>query len=256
MSGEKIKVLITSGGITDVGKTTIAKHVTAYLRKLGRDAVHIGVEMAKKSLDGEDERIGYDYDDVLKINFELMADQKDVIVDVGGENFNPLAQSLAEINNGPINMFTHVIVPVAESAKEENIISTIHELVDSTIDPSRIYLVFNRVLPSQRVKIFRMFASAVSAVEELGANVVDEPIMRSQVIFAKRGLEPVFDVDDDVDAFKAEMHRFLEKGDKAGAERMAQKSIEASSAKLASANFEAVIKSIFGNVEGFAAQKA
>lgn len=240
-----IKALVTSGGVTDVGKTTISKHIASLLKKRGRDAVHIGVEMDHKKIDGEDRRIGFDYDDIVALNTELVASSKDIVIDVGGENFNPLADKMAELGDGLIRRFTHVVVPITDDVKEENIVSTIENLVNRGLPAEKIYLVFNKVVPSLKTKIYKTFASAILEVKEMGVNVVDVPVMRSELIAEKRGLEPIFDVNTDADTLEAEAKAAVAAGDSVRAEQLAQKVIEADMAKMAASNIEAVLRSIF-----------
>ena len=122
---------------------------------------------------------------------------------------------------------------------------TAANLVNRGLPAEKIYLVFNKVVPSLKTKIYKTFASAILEVKEMGVNVVDVPVMRSELIAEKRGLEPIFDVNTDADTLEAEAKAAVAAGDSVRAEQLAQKVIEADMAKMAASNIEAVLRSIF-----------
>lgn len=242
---ERFRVLVTSGSVTDVGKTTISKHIASLFRQSGRQVKFVGVEAEHKPMDGEDVRIGTGEADVESIIDDIIESADVLIVDVGGAVFGQISDKIAELGDGLFCYFTHAVVPITEDVKEENIIFTIENLINRGLPAEKIYLVFNKVVPSLKTKIHKTFVGAISKANDMGANVVDVPIARSELIAKKRGLESIFDVNADADALEAEAKAAVAAGDNVRAEQLAQKVIEADMAKMAASNIEAVLRSIF-----------
>lgn len=244
----RYRIMITSGGVTDVGKTTLAKHIAAYLREQGRDVEHIGVEMAHKELDGENRRCGVEYEDVVKINTLLLSSPHDIIIDVGGENSGPLTEKMRAMGDGALRRLTHYVVPITETVKEENIVNTIESLVDRGAPAERIYLVFNRVAPSMQRKIARQFPGLAEMVADTGVNLVSTAILCSELIEKNRGKQSVFDVDCDIttlERLERESEEAINAGNLEKAAFLSLKTIDVDMARMATSNMRKAFDEIF-----------
>lgn len=241
-----IKALVVSGGVTDVGKTMISKHMVSLLRDVGREAIHIGTKRMHEELDDKDREIDVDFDGIYAFALEQLVTRRDIVLDVCGESFRHFANTMLEFGNGIFRRFTHIIVPITDGVKSEIIVSAIEYLVNHDAPAKNIYLVFNNTNPSSSwADISRAYSWVIEKTKEMDVNVVEVPLMHSGLIAKKRGHKTVFDINTDVDTLKAKVAKAVSAGDLDGAQLFAYKVIEAEMALIATANIKAVFCSIF-----------
>lgn len=241
------KVLVTSGGVTDVGKTTLSKHIASLFRQAGRQVKFVGVEAEHKPMDGEDVRIGTGEADVESIIDDIIGSGDDLIVDVGGDNFKELSESLKAVGDSPLMYFTHFIVPISPDVKKPNIVATVEDMIARGVPGERINLVFSKVLKDDRKALLREFESVIVDLTTHGVRVIDVPILRNAVMVKKTGAEPIFEIDMTTN-YDDMVRECLRQSDYDAAKLNAERAIIGKQAKMAAANYREVIARIFGEI--------
>lgn len=194
------KICVTGGVLTDVGKTTVSKHLKAHLTRRGLNAKLIGVEASDKVMDCEDKRILPEVAPLHDLwqEMSILDDDEVMIVDVGGEFFVDLMRVSKSFGGNFETEFDLFLIPISPTHKTEGIMRAVSDLVDRGIDTSKMKIVFNRVDIGRGGNLKEDFGELIAYAKKKGVQICDNFIHFSKLIEAGRGSDRVYDklVDD------------------------------------------------------------
>lgn len=189
------KICVTGGVLTDVGKTTVAKHLKAHMKRRGMDVQLVGVEASDKAMDCEDRRILPEVDPLYKLwqEFGILDDEEAIIVDVGGEFFSDLMRVSKSFGGNFETEFDLFVIPISPSHKIEGIMRAVSDLVERGIDTSKLAIVFNRVEMDREKHIQDDFSKLLDYANKNKVRVCKNFVHVSKMIEARRGKDCVYD---------------------------------------------------------------
>jgi len=243
------KIMVTSGVLTDTGKSTVAEHLKTYLEAQGRLVEWVGVEASDKALCGEDRRITPDPDVIgeLVTDMALLDDDQVLIVDVGGEFFDPMMDANKSFGGGVEQEFDLFVMPISPNHKSEGIIRAVNGLADRGIDLERLVIVFNRILPSRAEKVSEDFSVLLQYAGERGIRVCSHAIQSSDVVARQRGVGSVYEIAGDAKEIQSRIAEAKAAGDIALARDLASRRTIAMRANLDATSFNSVFSEVLAD---------
>ncbi len=211
------QIAVTSGQDTNTSKTTLSKHLKAFLRSHGIDAKHIMIDLPGHPSDGEDLRLTGDEEDFKTLSQQLSLLDPDqlAIMDFGGHPFENYMNSASVFGDRIHNRASLYIVPVMTNIKEQVILGTIQRFIDLGVSPSKIIIVFTRV-ENEKIgsRIGHLFPGLHATASKLGFRICSEPIFFASIIAEATGTtENLFEL---ADMLPEDLQRQLRESRKAG----------------------------------------
>ena len=183
---------ITSGQVTDTGKTTIAKMVKAAFGARGVYCAHVMVERPWQPSDAEDSRMDATQQELDGLANHLLSVGEDetVIVDIGGHVFPTFAATASASGNMMFDLLNLILVPVNYgSTKADSIEIILNELMNAKgVSSNKLCVVFSNVpMGTTAAEIQAKYESLFFAATKFGFRIVLSYLAEHAFILETRG---------------------------------------------------------------------
>lgn len=241
------KICLTCGPVSNVGKTTIGKHLKGYLERMGKSSVLVGLESPDQRKDGEDELVVPTVEAIRDLfsRMSILGEKETMIVDVGSEFYGEFMASKRAFGKSFDAEFDLFIVPMTPMIKPENVKTAIERLIADGADPRKIVVVVNRVVPGKEDQALAFAREAIGELAGRGVQVSDEVIYEMTFFGRIRGKGVSYSRLCDAPAVRQQMKAALAASNRDEAVRLADVLIDGSEARMATGCFVRMLEPIF-----------
>jgi len=242
------KICITCGPVSNVGKTTLTKHLKAYLKvNFKMSVTHFGLDSGVLPMDGEDlvKPPSLESLDGAVRQISLLDPNQGFILDIGSSVFSEFDNVRISYGKSFFQEFDLFIVPMTPMVKPEGVRSAIEGLIEDGADPKKIVVVLNRVVIGKEDQAMAFARGAMGDLVEQGVRVSDEVISEMTFIGRIRGDGVVFSRLCDRETVRKQMRAEIDAGNREEAVRYADILLDGAEARMATGCFVRVFEPLF-----------